>query len=515
MYRNDTLTPRFPEFGAPFCDGLNPNNRWIQLANIVPWDLVEKEYIKNSTGSTNGRPAVLARMAFGALLIQKHLDITDRETVLQIQENPYLQFLVGLDDFIKEEPFDPSMMVAFRKRLPVESINKINEAIALPASKSNDKTDVDHDDSDPEESVKDLEKKSSQAQKTEKSEPKNQGKLLMDATCTPADIRYPTDLNLLNTARKKSEQIIDRLHQELPQGTSKPRTYRIIAHKDYLKVVKKKSPSTRLIRKAIRKQLGYVRRNLKHIQTLAQTVSFKVLKKSLHRDLLVISELYRQQKIMYDTKQKRIDNRIVSIWFPHVRPIKRGKDREDTEFGAKIHVSLVNGFSFVEQISWENFNEGTDLITTVENYYRRFGFYPESVHADKIYRTKENRSFCQERGIRLSGPALGRPPKDKTIYNEQKKQIYQDQIDRIPIEGKFGQGKRRFGLGTIMAKLPSTSMTVIAMNFLVMNLEKLCRLGYGGGVFFQIIFALIKIYKALESDLKANWLPQRFCNLHR
>lgn len=514
MYRNNTLTPRFPEFGAPFCDALNPNNRWIQLANIVPWDLVEQEYIKNSTGSTNGRPAILARMAFAALVIKEHLDISDRETVLQIQENPYLQYFAGLEDFIKVEPFDPSMMAAFRKRLPVESINKINEAIALSASKSKDKTDDNPDDSGPEEPLKHPKKEPSQAQKTEASEPKNQGKLLMDATCTPADIRYPTDLNLLNTARRKTEQIIDRLHQERPKGTPKPRTYRKIARKAYLKVVKKKSPSTQLIRKAIRKQLGFVRRNLKHIEMLAQTVSFKVLKKSLYDDLLVIGELYRQQKIMYDTKQKRIDNRIVSIWFPHVRPIKRGKDRDDTEFGAKIHVSLVNGFSFVEQISWENFNEGTDLIATVENYCRRFGFYPESVHADKIYRTKENRAFCKERGIRLSGPALGRPPKDKTIYNEQKKQIYQDQIDRIPIEGKFGQGKRRFGLGTIMAKLPSTSMTVIAMNFLVMNLEKLVQLGYGKGVFFQIFSVLIKLYKAIEADLKANWPPRRLYNPH-
>jgi flagellar motor protein MotB len=168
------------------------------------------------------------------------------------------------------------MMAAFRKRLPVESINKLNEAIALSACKSKDKTDVNPDDSEPEEPAKHPEKESSQAQKPEASESKNQGKLLMDATCTPADIRYPTDLNLLNTARKKTEQIIDRLHQERPKGTPKPRTYRKIARKAYLKVVKKKSPSTRLIRKAIRKQLGFVRRNLKHIEMLAQTVSFKV-----------------------------------------------------------------------------------------------------------------------------------------------------------------------------------------------------------------------------------------------
>lgn len=42
--------------------------------------------------------------------------------------------------------------------------------------------------------------------------PSNNGKLIVDATCTPADITYPTDLNLLNDAREKTEEIIDTFH---------------------------------------------------------------------------------------------------------------------------------------------------------------------------------------------------------------------------------------------------------------------------------------------------------------
>ena len=80
--------------------------------------------------------------------------------------------------------------------------------------------------------------------------------------------------------------------------------------------------------------------------------------------------------------------------------------------------------------------------------------------------------FCKEHRIRLSGPRLGRPPKDQSKQKELKKQAWQDEIDRIPIEGKFGQAKRRFGLSRIMCKLASTSETAIAMTFLVMNLEK-------------------------------------------
>ena len=76
----------------------------------------------------------------------------------------------------------------------------------------------------------------------------------------------------------------------------------------------------------------------------------------------------------------------MSINKPHVRPIKRGKAGADVEFGAKVSASVVDGFVFVDRISWNNFNESTDLIDQIEAYKNRFGHFPESVHADKIYR---------------------------------------------------------------------------------------------------------------------------------
>ena len=232
-----------------------------------------------------------------------------------------------------------------------------------------------------------------------------------------------------------------------------------------------------------RKKLS--RNALDAIKALAQTVSLGELASWLYRQLLVIGELYRQQKFMYDNNQKRIEDRIVSIWFPHIRPIKRGKANAATEFGAKVHLSLVRGFAFAERIDWNNFNEGTGLIGAIENYRHRFGFLPESVHADRIYRTRANLAYCSAHGIRLSGPPLGRPPKAAGVVQEQKKLARRDEIDRIPIEGKFGQGKRRFGLARIMAKLSATSMTVIGLNLLVMNLEKIFCLRSSKGLFLS------------------------------
>jgi hypothetical protein len=189
--------------------------------------------------------------------------------------------------------------------------------------------------------------------------------------------------------------------------------------------------------------------------------------------LLVIAEVYRQQKWMYDNKEQRIDHRIVSLSQPYVRPIVRGKAGTPVEFGAKLSVSCIDGYVFLDRISWENFNESGDLQSQIEAFKTRTGVYPESVHVDKIYRTRSNRAFCKERGIRMSGPPLGRPPAN--VSAEKKKQALEDERIRNTIEGKFGVSKRRFSLNRVMRRLPHTSETAIAITFLVMNLSALLR----------------------------------------
>jgi hypothetical protein len=171
---------------------------------------------------------------------------------------------------------------------------------------------------------------------------------------------------------------------------------------------------------------------------------------------------------MYQHKTNRIDDRIVSLTQPHVRPIVRGKAGKATEFGAKISASSCDGYVFLERISWDNFNESGDLIAQVEAFKEFTGYYPESVHVDQIYRTLSNRAWCKERGIRMSGPPLGRRPAH--VSKATKKQAQEDEKARQAIEGKFGQAKRSFNLDRVMAKLDNTSKTTIAIAFLVMNI---------------------------------------------
>lgn len=465
MYRRPGPQMTIDDFILPFSGKLSANNRWIQLSRIIPWETIEKKYAEQF--SYTGAPAKPLRMALGALIIKERCGYSDEETVCQITENPYLQYFIGLREYQLETPFDPSLMVLFRKRLGIETIKEINEMICGVEAGSEDKG---NDDDDPGDQSGSGETKEA-AGEVENEEKKPNGLLILDATCAPADIKYPTDLGLLNEAREKLEGMIDALHT--PELGRKPRTYRVKARKDYLQIAKQRKAGAKKIRKAIGKQLRYIARDLRIVEKMLEKNGESGLSAKQIREWPVIKKLYEQQRQMYRTKQHRIDDRLVSISQPHIRPIVRGKASASTEFGAKVAISLVNGYSFIEELKWDNFNEGTTFQDSVEGYKRKHGCYPEAVLADTIYRNRENLRYCKDRGIRLSGPRLGRPPLQED--KEQKKIAQADAKQRIPVEGKFGEGKRCYGLGRIMAKLQETSETVIGLQFLIMNLEKKLR----------------------------------------
>ncbi len=422
-----------------------------------------------------GSRAFSVRLALGALIIKERMGLSDVETVEQITENPYLQYFIGLPTFQDEKPFDSSSMTHFRKRLGSSIINQVNEWIVEAQAKPTAEDDDNDGPSDGDGPGHISSSGASKGEGTQKEQRLNQGKLLLDATCAPADIAYPTDLRLLNEAREKLEGMINALHTPFRGQQRKPRTYREKARKAFLSVAKQRNPRKKTIRKAIRKQLNFVRRDLKHVEALAAQGGLGALSRKQYRDLLVIQELYRQQLSMYKDKRHSTEHRIVSIGQPHVRPIVRGKSNARVEFGAKLSVSVVDGFSFLDVLQWDAYHEGSLLKDSVAAYHRRFGVYPEAVLADQIYRTLENRQYCKGLGIRLSGPKLGRPSKDEQENRVQKQIEYRDAVERNAIEGKFGEGKRAYGLDLIQARLPQTSETVIALQFLIMNLEKILR----------------------------------------
>src|SRR5699024_7252908 len=136
---------------------------------------------------------------------------------------------------------------------------------------------------------------------------------------------------------------------------------------------------------------------------------------------------------------------------------------------------LVSGYAFLDVLSWDPYHEGTRLRDSVEKYKERHGYYPEAVLVDTIYRTRENRKFCKERGIRMSGPTLGRPSKNEQVNVAQKREERQDATERNAIEGNFVEGKHTYGLVIIAACLQNTRETAISISFLMMNIRKILR----------------------------------------
>jgi len=205
-------------------------------------------------------------MALGALIIKTRLSLTDEEMAEQIKENPYLQFFIGLEAFEYSALFDPSMKVCFCKRLAESVLNVCNERITLhglaviEATASQD----DHDD-DPGSGADN----SGYQHETTPEAIGNQGSLLIDATCTPADIRYPVDLSLLNEAREVTEMLIDAMHPLIRDGFGpKPCTHRRKARREFLAVAKKRYFRVNKFFNAIKQQLAHMERNLTSIDVL-------------------------------------------------------------------------------------------------------------------------------------------------------------------------------------------------------------------------------------------------------
>ena len=426
MYKFDNGQISLEDFGQPVGMNLKNSNRWVKRAQTIPWIEIEKKYAKLFSNK-KGNVAKSLRLGLGARIIQAEYGYSDAEIPLQIQENPYLQYFCGY------KAFD-------------DSNNEM--IIAAEQAKIEKETKEESDDSDDDD--------------------KNSGTIIVDATCAPSQISYPQDVSLLNKARECSEKIIDELHVK---GEQKPRTYRKKAHKDYTSYSRSRKPKAKQTRKAIGKQLGYLKRNIGSIEKMLS--SGKEIPIKFKEKFSTIQTIYNQQKEMYDNHTHSVKDRVVNLSQPWLRPIVRGKAKAKVEFGVKLDISVCGGWTRLERHSFDAYNESTGLQDMIERYKERTGHYPERILADKIYRNRDNLSFCKQHNIRLSGPALGRPKKDTEI---DKKQNYIDECERVEVERKFSLAKRKCGMGMIVTRLKETTCHSIAMSVLLLNLRKIEKL---------------------------------------
>lgn len=250
------------EFKTPFQAKMDKGNRWVKLAEALPWDSLADIYYK-SMSKKKGAPTIDARIVIGAMVIKHLLKLDDRETIETIRENPYMQYFLGLSQYTYEDVFDRSLFTTLRYRLGTDKFDAMTREIIMRAEgkeKSGEgkgKTDGSHG----------TDSTTTTPGEGNTGNTKNDGTLIVDATVADQMIVYPTDLGLLARSREESERIIDNLCLELKEK-SKPRTYRRKARKQYLLISKKKIKGKREIHKAIGQQLRYLRRNVGHIEKL-------------------------------------------------------------------------------------------------------------------------------------------------------------------------------------------------------------------------------------------------------
>ena len=483
-------------FSTPLETSLDSSNRWYQLANALPWDKIEKIYNRTLRNAHHGAGNKPARLIVGALIVKHDLNLSDAGTIEQIRENPYLQYFVGLKDFSNMSIFDSSLFVSIRKRMGVEAINEITlllmESLAKKESgelqrkgvyeKTGVKDASENETDEPVNSMNIPPDSTDRESFTDDDGNFHSGSLIIDATCCESEVKYPTDLDVLNDAVEVSARVAKRLG--VKTGSPVPRTCEESARGRFLEIIKKKRKSKSLIRKGINQQLYYLRR---HINIIVETVArnssscIGLLKQKDQQFIGTCLKVYYQQKEMYDKKIHKCADRIISVFQPHIRPIVRGKSKAKVEFGPKTGVSIVRGFTFIDRYSYDAYNESEDLKVQVDNYVQRFGYLPVKCYADRICLNRANRKLLGDFHIQAAGKPLGRPAKEiqTAAY---KQQSIQDKGVRNAVEATFGTAKRVYRADDIRAKLPDTADTWTAMCFLAKNIRKFLK---------ELLFALL------------------------
>lgn len=278
-----------------------------------------------------------------------------------IQENPYMQYFLGLSAFTHKPVMDSSSLVHIRRRIDLSIFEAMTDELMRRGQKLTESKISSTKKSKGRKKDQDKADQDNHDQNTPSPELPNKGKASLDATVADAEIKFPTDLDLLNQGREKAEELIDFLYGEL-QMNVKPRDYRREARKNYLNLSKKKREGEKELRKGIKAQINYLKRDVglinKQLDIAQKLGKSQLFDRHQLKYFYVIQHLLVQQREMFKEKKHSVENRIVSIHQPHIRPIIRGKAKAKVEFGAKINVSLDDGYARIDHFDWNAFNEG-------------------------------------------------------------------------------------------------------------------------------------------------------------
>jgi len=271
-------------------------------------------------------------------------------------------------------------------------------------------------------------------------------KIVVDATCYESELRYPTDQKLLWESTQWMYKQLRQLCKA--HGVKMPRSKYLKWKKRYIGYSKMRKKTIKKRRSLTKALLGLLKKFL-DFEKYLHNKYHPELPNRYDKVLTTINKVYHQQ-YLYFTKQQKPKNRIVSLHKDYVRPIVRGKEIKAVEFGAKVNKLQIDGISFIQKISFDNFNEGTQLRNSI---YKAQGLTKTKVKvvgADAIYATNKNRVFVTNHQIRTDFRPKGRPSKHYKQQKQLKVAITKERASRL--EGSFGKEKEHYHLKKIKAK---------------------------------------------------------------
>ncbi len=393
-----------------------------------------------------------------------------------------MQYFLGLEGLTFKPVFDPSLMVTIRMRLGIDFFNRLTLALHKEEQRRRDKEDSQKGGGNGDKSVG--------GSGTDKEDGKAAAKIKIDATCCPSEMRYPTDLNLIEDGSRLVERLLEKLWSKDKSVKRQP-LKREMARSAFLKCVKKKFKERNLRKSTKQTQIRCLEHDLQvFLGCIGQHKGGlrAVFTKSDLKAVCATMEMPKQQKEMLSNGIHQCADRIVSIFQPHVRPIVRGKLSARTVFGAKIGIAVVDGYTYIDHLSWDAYNESEDLKTHIRKYEERFGRKPDEILADKIYLNKDNRKWLKGEEIQCHCAPLGRPPKNPDPESARKRKEACSQ--RNEVECSFGTAKRVYEADDIRAKLPETAKPWIGACFFAKNIMKFLR-----GLFVSILRELVIFVK--------------------
>lgn len=423
-------------------DGYSPKYHFFkkslfgQIHGSLPWEELAALLPKENAGP--GAPKWFdAKGMFALMFLKAYLNVSDRQLIERFNTDYSLQMFCGKLLAEDKQIRDTTILTRVRKYIEEHCEWERIQEVLLDCWKR----DVD-----------------------------NSHVLLMDATCYESYIRFPTDVKLLWESchwvfEKQLYRLCKVFRIKRPRSKYTDQKRKQLA---YSRKRKKTYRETKARRKSLVHLLG---KGLKQLQEVLDMYRAECMGPEDFSRLRTVKKVLSQQTFLLDHRPEELKDRIVSLHKPYVRPIKRGKENKPVEFGMKAHVLQADGLSFLDTMSFNNFNETTRLKLSVLKHKRIFGKTTQ-LGADRIYASNANRRYCTENGIFTCFPKKG--PKK----HPKPEQILSGEISRqraTVMEGVFGTHKDFYGLRKIRVKGEKREKLMVLFAAMAANAVKIAK----------------------------------------